>query len=139
MTPISFPDIAAQASSAQQVGKRAERAGFVRLAITPEPARTGKFQVPKQSAEHHGMPVLMPELLATVRTSLPGRQISRQLLLNNLSLQGGQQGFGLGQGDAERFEPFGFPFQANQFLDLLTRFLLSGQLNLEFHGGPRSV
>ncbi len=64
--------------------------GLVWLARTLEPARTGKFQVPKQRAEYYGMLVFMPKRLSTVRTFFPIRQVSCELLLNDLSLQGGQ-------------------------------------------------
>jgi hypothetical protein len=60
------------------------------LASTLEPARTGKFQVPKQRAEYHGMLVFMPKRLSTVRTFIPMRQVSHHLLLNDLFLQGSQ-------------------------------------------------
>jgi hypothetical protein len=64
--------------------------GLVRLASTLEPARAGKFQVPKQCAEYHGMLVFMPKCLSTVRTLIPSRQVSRHLLLNDLFLQASQ-------------------------------------------------
>jgi hypothetical protein len=60
------------------------------LAITLEPALAWKFQVPKQRAEYHGMLVFMSKRLSTVRTLLPNRQVSRDLLPNDLSLQGSQ-------------------------------------------------
>jgi hypothetical protein len=85
------------------------------------------------------MPVFMPKRLSTLRTSLPNRQVSRHLLLNDLSLQGGESVLASSQGDTDRFEPFGFLFQASQFLDRLTRFTLADQLNLEFHGTLLSV
>jgi hypothetical protein len=74
----------------EQLGKGAERAGLVRLARTLKPARAGKCQVSKQGAEYHRMLAFMSERLSTVRASMPNRQVSLQLLLDDLFLQGGQ-------------------------------------------------
>jgi hypothetical protein len=106
---------------------------------TLEPARAGKCQVSKQGAEYRRMLVFMPEGLSAMRTSMPNRQISLQLLSDDLFFQAGQQRLGFSQGDTHRFDAFCFPFQASQFLYSLARFALGDQLNLEFHGTLLSV
>jgi hypothetical protein len=98
--------------------------GFPRLARTLESTRASKFEIPKQRLEHHRMLAFMPKHPGTMGTSLPDRQVSQHLLPDDLFLQAGQQRFRFSQIYTDSFHPFGFPFQASQLLNKLTRLSL---------------
>lgn len=74
----------------EQLSKRTERTGLVWLARTLEPARTLKFQVPKQRAKYQGVLIFMPKGLRTLSTPFSNGEVIRNLVFNNLSLQGGK-------------------------------------------------